>query len=305
MYTRRQFGRAALSALPLPLVAAQIDSRIRGVQLGVHTFSFSTLPHDGALDAIIGCMVDVGIGECILLAQQIEPGEFWNQIRPPQGVTVAADAQAAAREKLAKWRLSVSLDYFRDVRRKFETAGLSVHGFGASPNAIDEELHRMFETAQALGAKIVTMGGTMQLAQRLAAIAGQHGMLVGLQGHPGPSTADPNQISRPQDFAAAVALSKNFRVCIDIGDATGAGWDALSFVQEHHDVIYGVYLKDRRKDRVTVPWGEGDSPVKPVLRLIRDRQYPIRAYIDCDYPSAESRAVEVKRCFAYAKAALA
>ena len=250
-------------------------------------------------------MVESGIGECILLAQQIEPGELWDRIRPPQGIQVPADAQTLAREKLAEWRISVPLAYFRDIRRKFENAGLGIYGFGASPNPIDKELDRTFEIARALGAEIVTLGGTMDLARRLAPIADKHPALVGLQGHPGPDSADP---ARSRDRAIsmdALALSKNFRVCIDIGDATGGGWDALRFVEEHHDRIHAVYLKDRRKDRVTVPWGEGDSPVRPVLQLIRDRKYPIRCYIDCDYPSSASRAAEVKRCFAYAKAALA
>jgi sugar phosphate isomerase/epimerase len=318
MYSRREFGRAALAALPLPLIAqklraAKIDSRVNGVQLGVHTFSFSGLPHDGILDAVIGCMVEAGIGECILLAQQIEPGDLWDQLRPAQGAgaggrgatDVQAQAQALARDKLAKWRLSVSLDYFKEIRRRFESAGIEIHGFGASPNPVDEELHRTFQIAQALGAKIVTVGGTMPLAKRLAPIAEQHEMMVGLQGHPGPSSADPAQISRPQDYEEALSLSKNFRLSFDIGDATGAGYDVLQFVQDHHDRVHSVYLKDRRKDRVSVPWGEGDTPIQAILRSIRDRKYPIRAYIDCDYKTDGSRAVEVKRCFEYAKAALA
>jgi sugar phosphate isomerase/epimerase len=309
MYSRRQLGRIAGAALPLRLLraapAAKIDSRIHGVQLGVHTFSFSTLPHDGILDAIAGAMADAGIGECILLAQQMEPGELWDQARPAQGVHIDPDAQALARKKLTEWRNSVSLDYFQAIRRKFENAGLAIHGYGASLSAADKEFDRTFEIARALGAEIVTLGGTMDLARRLAPVAGKHKALVGLQGHPGPDSADPSQISRPRDFMDALALSKNFRVCIDIGDATGGGWDALRFVEEHHGRIHAVYLKDRRKDRVTVPWGEGDSPVRPVLQLIRDRKYPIRCYIDCDYPGSGSRAAEVKRCFAYAKAALA
>lgn len=296
MYSRRQFGRAALATLPLPLLAAQIDSKVHGVQLGVHTFSFSTLPHEGILDAIVAGMVDAGIGECILRAQDIEPGDLWDRVRT---------APAEAREKLGKWRMSVSLDYFQDIRRKFENAGLEIYGFGASPNLVDEELHRTFEIAQALGAKIVTLGGTLALAKRLAPVAEKHSMIVGLQGHPSAASTDPDQIQRPEDFADALSLSKNFWLSLDIGDATGAGYDAPQFVREHHDRIHSVYLKDRRKDRTSVPWGEGDTPIRSILQMIRDRKYPIRAYIDCDYKSTGARATEVKRCFEYAKAALA
>jgi sugar phosphate isomerase/epimerase len=89
----------------------------------------------------------------------------------------------------------------------------------------------------------------------------------------------------------------------DIGDATGGGYDSLKFVEAHHDRIALLYLKDRRKDRLSVPWGEGDTPIKEILRLIGDRKYPIRCYIDCDYKTA-NRPADVKRSFEYAKAAL-
>ena len=308
MFSRRQFEKIALAALPLPVAkaapAAKIDSRIRGVQLGVHTFSFASLPHDGILDAIVACMVDARIGECILLAQQMEPGELWAQIRPAPGVAVRPDAQSEARRKLGDWRLSVSLDYFRGIRRKFEYAGIEIFGYGASPIGGDEELHRTFEIAQAVGASAVILGGTMDLARRLAPIAAEHKMNVGLQGHPGTDSSDPNQISRPQDFLTACALSENFHIYLDIGDATGARWDVLRFVALHHEIIHGVYLKDRRKDRVSVPWGEGDTPIRPVLQMIRDRRFAIRAFIDCDYKTDVSPAAKVKRCFEYARTAL-
>ena len=295
IYSRRHFGRVALTALPLPLLAAAIDSKVHGVQLGVHTFSFSTLPHEGILDSIVACMVDAGIGECILRAQDIEPGELWDQVRT---------APVEARQKLGRWRMSAPFDYFENIRRKFESAGLAIYGFGASPNLVDEELNRTFEIARALGAKIVTLGGTLTLAKRMAPIAEKQNMTVGLQGHPSAASTDRDQIQRPEDFAEALSFSKNLWLSLDIGDATGAGYDALPFVEEHHDRIHSVYLKDRKKDRTSVPWGEGDTPIRPILQVIRDRKYPIRAYIDCDYKSAGSRAAEVKRCFEYAKAAL-
>jgi sugar phosphate isomerase/epimerase len=55
---------------------------------------------------------------------------------------------------------------------------------------------------------------------------------------------------------------------------------------------------------VSVPWGEGDTPIKEILRLVRDSKYPIRCYIDCDYKTTD-RPADVKRSFGYAKAALA
>jgi sugar phosphate isomerase/epimerase len=287
----------ALAALPFSLKAAKIDSRLRGVQLGVHTYSFSGLPHDGILDVIINCMVGAGIGECILLAAQLEPAEF---LALP-GASVS-QAQTQAREK---WRLSTPLDYFKPIRKKFESAGIEIYGFSATPGPSDDEANRIFEIARVLGAKFLTIGGTLALAKRLAPIATQHKMIVALQGHPNISAAGTGQISTPADYEEVLSLSRNFWISLDIGDATGGGYDALQFVQAHHDRIHSIFLKDRRKDRVSLPWGEGDTPIKPILQLIRDRKYPIRCYVDCDYKSAGNRPDDVKRCFEYAKAALA
>ena len=85
---------------------------------------------------------------------------------------------------------------------------------------------------------------------------------------------------------------------------TGGGYDSLAFVKDRLDRIAVIYLKDRRKDRLSVPWGEGNTPINEVLRLVRDSKYPIRCYIDCDYKTTD-RPADVKRSFGYAKAALA
>jgi sugar phosphate isomerase/epimerase len=308
MYSRRQFGKVALAALPMSLVAAKIESKIHGVQLGLHTYSFSTSPRAGVLDVVIRCMADIGLGECILDSPQIEPAEFWDIIRPIPGSTPGAApdaaAQARAREQLGQWRMSVSLDHFREIRKKFEAAGIEIYGLGATPGPSDAEVNRAFDIALALGARILTFGGTLPLARRVAPIAGKRGMMVGLQGRPNLGSTDADQIAKPENYDAAVQLSKNLWIDLDIGDATGAGFDAFRFVQDHHDRMHSVFLKDRRKDRTSVPWGEGDTPVKQILQLIRDKQYPIRCYVDCDYKSNGDRAAEVKRCFEYAKAAL-
>ena len=289
--------------------AAQIDSSVHGVHIGLHTYSFSESPREGILDVIIGCMADAGIGECILLAQQIEPGDLWGRIRSARGTGAhgVADVQALARGDLAKWRMSVSLDYFREIRRKFENEGIRIHGFGASLNsdATTEELHRIFEMAAALGAGIITLAGTNSLAKRLAPIVGAHRMMIGLQGRPSVNSTDPDQLSKPEDYERVLSLSENLRLSFDIGDATGAGYDVLRFLRDHRARIDSVYLKDRRKDGVSMPWGEGDTPIREVLQWISNGKYPIRAFIDCDYKSAGNRAADVKRCFEYAKAALA
>ncbi len=101
-----------------------------------------------------------------------------------------------------------------------------------------------------------------------------------------------------------VTLSKRFWISLDIGDATGGGWDPLPFVRDHHERIALLYIKDRKKDNTSMPWGEGDTPVKEVLRLVRGRKLPIRCYVDNDYKSPLPRIEDVKRSFEWAKKVL-
>jgi sugar phosphate isomerase/epimerase len=291
----------------------KINSVVHGMQFGLQSYVFSGigLPQDGILDVVIRSMVESGLGECDLYAPLVEPAQYWDRIRaggpagpgatvPPQ----VAAARVQARKELAKWRMSVSLDYFRAIQKRFEDAGIEIYGLSGFPGSTEEELSRTFEIAGTLGARLVTLGITLSAAKRIAPLAEKHSFMVGIQGRPDMTVTNPDVIAKPENFEEAVALSKSYWMSFDIGDATGGGYDSLKFVEVHHDRIALLYLKDRRKDRLSVPWGEGDTPVREILRLIRDKKYPIRCYIDCDYKTA-NRPADVKRSFEYAKTALA
>ena len=101
-------------------------------------------------------------------------------------------------------------------------------------------------------------------------------------------------------------MSKYFWVNLDIGHFFTAGYDPIAYINEHHDRITNLHLKDRKKDHgENVPWGEGDTPIKPVLTLLKEKKYPIPAYIEYEYRGTDTSPAEVKKCFEYAKAALA
>src|SRR5664279_3632894 len=120
MLSRRDLGTLAMGALSVPALAAKkIDSVVHGVQFGLQSYIFTGigLPQDGLVDVVIASMVESRLGECDLYAPLVEPARFWDRIRAGgpagPGATVppeVASARAQAREELAKWRMSVSLD---------------------------------------------------------------------------------------------------------------------------------------------------------------------------------------------------
>ena len=277
MYSRREFGKIALAGLPATAALAQtrpLDSKIAGVQIGIQTYSFRDLP----LDRAVAALAELGLGECELFPPaHVEPRP--PAPKPDQSPAEREAERKAEREALRNWRLTVSLDDFTD-----------------------EEIDRGFQMTQALGANIITASSTLTTAKRVVPFAEKYNMTVAYHGHS--NVEAPNEFAKPESFAAALAMSGNFAVNLDIGHFVAANYDPIEYIQAHHDRIVILHLKDRKRDQgPNVPWGQGDTPIKPVLQLLRDQQWPIRAYIEYEYRGADSIA-EVKKCFEYCKQAL-
>ena len=71
-----------------------------------------------------------------------------------------------------------------------------------------------------------------------------------------------------------------------------------------------MHLKDRKKGSeggANLAWGQGDTPIRDILRLLRDEKYKIPASIELEYeiPAGSDAVVEVGKCVQFCKAALA
>ncbi len=282
MYSRREFSKFALAAIPAATAYARIDSKVHGVQLGVQSYSFRDRPLD---DAIKG-MVEVGIGECELYAGHVEP--------------------KMPRAELRKWRTTVSMDEFRNVRKKFDEAGILLYAYNYSfrDDYTDEEIARGFEMAKALGVGSITASSTLSVVDRVDREASKNKVRVGFHGHS--DTKHPNEFSTPETFEKAMAgRSPYINVNLDIGHFFAAGFDPVDFINKHHARIVTLHIKDRKKnDGENMPFGQGDTPIKPVLQLLEKKKYNIPANIEYEYKGADTVA-EVKKCLEYCKAALA
>jgi len=303
IYSRRDFSKLALAGLQLSMALAKIDSRVAGVQIGVQSYSF----RDRSLDEAIKAMVEDGIGECELFSPHIEPTR--PQVRaadPPPNQADRAAARAAALEELRKWRLTVPLDDIKAARKKFDDAGIWLFAFNVSfrDDFTDPEIDRGFQMAQALGVKVITASSTLSVMPRVVPFAEKYKITVGVHGHS--NVKDPNEFATPESFTKAMAMSKYVGVNLDIGHFSAAGFDPSAFIQAHHDRITNLHLKDRKKDDgPNMPFGEGDTPIKQVLRLVKEKKYKMPANIEYEYKGKEDAAVEVKKCFQYCKEALA
>jgi sugar phosphate isomerase/epimerase len=315
MLTRREFGFVTVAGLAgmrlradTTIEAAGIDSKVNGVRLGVQTYSFRDLPRPAgaadSIDVVINAMKASGLGECELFAPQLEP-QFATGSRGERGAP-PSPAAVKAREDLRKWRLESSLDHCKNVRKKFDAAGITIFAFCYNMNAgfTDAELERGFEMTKALGTDVMTTSTTMDVARRLAPLADKHKITVGLHGHS--NVKDPNEFATPESFAAAMKLSKYLKVNLDIGHFTSADYDPVAYIKEHHFDITNLHLKDRKKHQGdNTPWGQGDTPIREVLQLLKRERWPIPADIEYEYRGTGTPTEEVKKCYDYAKQALA
>jgi sugar phosphate isomerase/epimerase len=266
--------------------AAYINSVIRGVQIGAQSYSFRDRPLDACLEAF----KTVGLGEC----------ELWDgHVQPPH----------LKPEALRQWVLTVPLSTMHTIRQKFEQAGVLLYAytFGFRKEMPDEEIDRGFQIAQALGVRYITASANVSVAPRVDKYAQKYQIMVGFHGHD--QTDKPDEFSTAETFARAMkGASKYIGVNLDIGHFTAAGGDPVQYIRDHHDRIVTLHLKDRKKHHgANLPFGEGDTPIVQVLRLLRDHQWKIPANIEYEYGDERKgldTIAEVEKCYAYCKKAL-
>ncbi len=275
------FARDRLSAVE------QINSVVRGVQIGAQSYSFRDRPLAAALDAYR----TVGLGECELWQGHIEPDERQGEMA------------------LRQWRLTVPLSRFHGVRAQFDNAGVLIYAYNYSfrKEMADEEIKRGFEMAQALGVKCITASANVSVAPRVDDWAQKFRIVVGFHGHD--STKDPDEFSTPETFERAMkGASRYIGVNLDIGHFTAAGGDPVEYIRLQHDKIVTLHIKDRKRNHgANLPFGEGDTPIVGVLRLLRDQGWRIPANIEYEYGEEQKgldTIAEVKKCSEYCRKAL-
>lgn len=287
--TRREFTRSLVAVgtgIGFARTArghGQIDSTFGGVTIGAQSYSF----RDRSLDDAIKAMQAIGIGSCELWSGHTEP------LRELRG----------DREKLRTYRLETPLSKYEEIGTQFHEAGIQLNAFNYSfrDHFTDVEIARGFEMAKAMGAKSLTASGTVSVASRVNAFAKRYNLLVGMHNH---SKIRENEFATPEDFESASKGNSHIVVNLDIGHFVAAGFDPIDYISKNHGTINTLHIKDRKADQgPNVPFGEGDTPIREVLALLRDKGYAIPANIEYEYKGGDT-VEEVGKCFAYCRQAL-
>jgi sugar phosphate isomerase/epimerase len=280
--SRRDLAKLALGAAVAPAFA-KINSKIDGVMIGSQTYSFRDLP---TLDSRIDAMKTIGLGYAELTVSDIAPKD---------------------RDQLKAWRANIPVDEIHAVRKKFDNAGIEIYSYNDSfrDEFTDEEIDHAFQVSKLLGVSRMTASSNVTVSERVDKYAQQYKIVVGFHNH---DSMKKNEFSTPDDWKTAMAdRSKYIGINLDIGHFTAANFDPVSFIEEHHASIVTLHIKDRKKNHgPNMPFGQGDTDIKGVLLLLKNKKYPIPAMIEYEYgkPGLDTVA-EVKKCFDFCKAALA
>jgi hypothetical protein len=305
----------ALAALPAAkLLAAKPNSKVGGVQIGLNA-PYSYGNNNMSADETLNNTVQLGLSALELRTQPIEsflgapPAPAATGGRRGPATPEQQAAQTAAAEALKKWRLSRTTDQFKTFRKKYEDAGVAIQIVKVDwiQNASDDEVDYCFLLAKTMGASAISCEIPLSKTKWLGAFADKHKMMVGYHGHT--DITSPEAFGRPESWETAMTYAKYNGINLDIGHfVSGNSISPIPFIKKHHDRITHIHVKDRKMHNgPNVPFGQGDTPIKEVLQLMKTEKWKFQATIEFEYPipQGSARMAEIAKAVEYCRNALA
>jgi len=278
-----------------------------GVQVGVITYSYRSMP----LSA--GCTLRHTLGSG-LGTIELMSGDLEMDVGAPFSDRLPWKLTKDEKDAVTAWRKTADLGRFREVRRRYEDAGVSVHivKFGSIGTAAmsDWETDYCFRAAQAMGAGAITreipdvknLAGWKDQAMRLRPYIEKYGVKVAFHNH--------LQIDRATYDGPLLGWSDGFMINFDIGHYTAANDDdPLGFVKKYHDRIFSIHLKDRTTKahgQQNLAFGKGDTPLKGLFPLLKREGWDFPCDVELEYkiPEGSDAVKEVGVCNAFCKNAI-
>jgi sugar phosphate isomerase/epimerase len=289
--------------------AGKPNSNFNGVQIGAITYSYRGMP--GTAEDLLKYLVKCGLSSVELMG---EPAEQFAGVpsgggRPGRGRGQAAEEQQKTRqqrqEEQLNWRLSVSMDKYRALRKLYNDAGVNIYivKFGSIGNAnmTDGEIDYYFNAAKALGAKGITRELSEEAAKRLGPMADKHKIMIGFHNH--------TQMTSKTYEGPILSYGKFLGLNFDVGHyVAGTSESPIPIIEKYHDRILSLHLKDRKVNNgENLPFGQGDTPVSLILQLMKKEKWTFPADIELEYkvPAGSDAVAEVTKCVQFCKESLA
>jgi len=298
------------------------------LKIGIQTYSFRTMEDQSPL-AILDYIKQTGIKNVELMGNHVEsyagaPESLINErssmrllYKQYSGETLSEEEKIQAQEysekrkiyeqEVAEWRKNVDLNKLKELRGLYNEAGIDIYAFKPrvfEKENTDDDIRYGMRAAKALGASHVTLEHPSDDKHtfRLSKIAEEEDVLIGYHGH---------EQQTPTFWDTAITQSKYNKINLYFGHyVAGDNENVVEFVKENNNHIVSMHLKDRKKGingGDNLPFGEGDTPIADVVRLINNEGYtfPITIELEYNIPEGSNSIEEIKKCLNYINNSLA
>jgi len=282
------------------------NSKVAGVQLGLTTYSYMQIPHNN-LEQVLEYILKAGVN-AVEMRHVLEEGLGIPQ-GPPRGrrgrnlteqeKAELAEAAIKLKEEQKKWRLSLPMQKYADVRKMYNDAGVDIHIAKFAPSKwSDAEIDYAYNAANTLGAYGITDEASVAACKRLGKFAEKHNSLAIYHTHA--------QFSEPGfDIDTMLSYSPANRLNLDVGHYYGStGKHPNEIIEKYHDKIPMIHMKDKTgpnhptMPNTSVPFGEGSTPISDILLLLKKTQWPIDVFIELEYKMKDP-VQEAAKCIEY------
>ena len=275
---------------------------VRGVRLGLITGSLNPLPETPGrdpIDVIIEQCQALGVVDVELVtvfpqgAPQVVNGGRFGQ--PPAAIT---PEYTKTRQALREWRIAQPLDRFREVRAKFDKAGLNLFSY---VQTIDDHMTDA-EIDADVPADAGVEGPDVHDQPDARADGSSHRAVRGDVRHPG-GLASARAGAGSQRGGDGREHGKAARRCRRRSSSTSTSgttppatttrWRSCAST-----TTASRTCTSRTADATTVRTsssGTGDTPIKECVMLVRDQRWPIRLTLEREYRDAPGTPVEQTR----------
>ena len=286
--TRRTFlGRTAalaacaivpgrvLGAEPPPMTAtasSKPNSVFNGVRIGCITYSYRGGRSTRRRDTLKALIQD-GLSEVELMGGPIQ--SYAGSIG---GGRARSGGSAEEPTKPSDAQREAQLAKCQELRKMYNDAGVNIHIHKIDFGQSDEEIDFNFQVAKALGCVGITAERSETLAKKLAPFADKHKIWVAFHNH---TNNYPVMDKMDPILEHGQYIGFNF----DVGHyfAGTKGLSPIPVLEKYHDRIVSLHLKDRTADGGNLPWGQGKTPIKEILQLMRKEKWTFPADIELEY----------------------
>ena len=291
-------GAAAI--LPQRLFGAdKPNSNFDGVQIGVNTYSYRDTKATSA-EQVLGYLLENGLSSVELQGGTISP-----YIKRP---SINNDAPDASDKWLAAAESAETLERCAALRKMYEDAGVKIYisKFGdiGDGKMTDGQIEYYLKVAKLLGSKAITREIDLSgnIPKRLGPLADKHKIYVAFHNH--------TQINAATYDGPILSYGEYLAINLDTGHYVASNDDnVVELIEKFSKRIISLHIKDRTTKAhgaKNLSFGEGDTPIVDILKLMRKNKYTFTADIELEYkiPEGSGPVKEVTKCVQYCKKAL-